>query len=94
MKSSALCWILSISSLMAEPVSLFDGKTLNGWEIRKGEEMWWRVQDGMITGGSLDRKVPKNTFLAHNKRHANFDLRLKVRLTKGRDGWALAVAGK
>jgi putative membrane-bound dehydrogenase-like protein len=86
MKSSALCWILSISSLMAEPVSLFDGKTLNGWEIRKGEEMWWRVQDGMITGGSLDRKVPKNTFLTHNKRHANFDLRLKVRLTKG-DGF-------
>ena len=83
MKSFTLCWLLSISTLIAEPVSLFDGKTLDGWEIRKGEEAWWRVQDGMITGGSLEKKVPKNTFLTHNKRFSNFDLRFKVRLTRG-----------
>ena len=65
------------------PVSLFDGKTLDGWEIQPGDEKWWKVQDGMITGGSLDEAVAHNTFLATKKRYANFDLRLKVRLTKG-----------
>ncbi|WP_367873064.1 PVC-type heme-binding CxxCH protein [Luteolibacter sp. Populi] len=65
------------------PVSLFDGKTLDGWEILPGEEKWWKVQDGMITGGSLEEKVPFNTFLATKKRYANFDLRLKVKLTQG-----------
>jgi putative membrane-bound dehydrogenase-like protein len=69
--------------LPAPPVSLFDGKSLDGWEVRGGEEKWWKVQDGMITGGSLEEQVPYNTFLATKKRYANFELRLKVRLTKG-----------
>jgi putative membrane-bound dehydrogenase-like protein len=69
--------------LPAPPVSLFDGKTLDGWEIRPGEEKWWRVEDGTITGGSLDQNVTHNTFLASKKRYANFDLRFKVRLVKG-----------
>ncbi|MCW1886408.1 DUF1080 domain-containing protein [Luteolibacter flavescens] len=71
------------SAAMAERISLFDGKTLDGWEVRPGEEKWWKVQDGLITGGSLDEQVPHNTFLASKKRYANFDLRLKVRLVKG-----------
>lgn len=65
------------------PVSLFDGKSLDGWEVRPGEEKWWKVQDGMITGGSLEEQVPYNTFLTAKKRYANFELRLKVKLTKG-----------
>ncbi len=69
--------------LPAPPVSIFDGKTLDGWEIRPGEEKWWKVQDGMITGGSLEEDVAHNTFLASKKRYANFDLRFKVRLVKG-----------
>jgi len=64
-------------------VLLFDGKSLDGWEIRPGEEKWWKVQDGMITGGSLEEKVPFNTFLATKKRYENFELKLKVRLTQG-----------
>ncbi|MCH7226719.1 DUF1080 domain-containing protein [Haloferula sp. A504] len=35
---------LLLATLHAE--SLFDGKSLDGWEIRKGEEQWWRVEDG------------------------------------------------
>ena len=86
MKTSCLFYLLVLTATHAEPVSLFDGKSLDGWEIRKGEDKWWTVKDGMITGGSLEEKVPKNTFLTHHKRHANFDLRLKVRLTQG-DGF-------
>jgi hypothetical protein len=73
------------SALLAAPVPLFDGRTLAGWEIRKGEEKWWRVEDGMITGGSLTEVVPFNTFLASQKRYANFDLNFKIRLVKGEE---------
>jgi putative membrane-bound dehydrogenase-like protein len=69
--------------LPAPETSLFDGKSLDGWETRPGEEKWWKVQDGMLTGGSLDENVPNNTFITTKKRYANFDLRLKVKLTKG-----------
>jgi hypothetical protein len=61
--------------------SLFDGKSLDGWQIRKGEEPWWRVEDGCIVGGSLERKVPHNTFITAPKRYANFELTLEVKLT-------------
>ncbi|QJE94884.1 PVC-type heme-binding CxxCH protein [Luteolibacter luteus] len=69
--------------LPAPAISLFDGKSLDGWEIRPGEEKWWKVQDGLITGGSLEENVPNNTFITTKKRYANFDLRLKVKLTQG-----------
>ena len=62
----------------AAPVSLFDGKTLAGWE---GDAAWWRVEAGEIRGGSLTTKVPKNFFLATEKSYQNFDLRIKLRLT-------------
>ncbi len=57
---------------------LFDGKTLNGWE---GDPKWWRVEDGLITGGSLTEKVPRNFFLATTRSFQNFDLRLQIKLT-------------
>ncbi|MEO2162097.1 MAG: hypothetical protein ABGY29_06175, partial [bacterium] len=41
-------------------IDLFDGESLKGWDIGEGEESWWRVQDGLLTGGSLERKVPYN----------------------------------
>ena len=41
---------------------LFDGKTLKGWNVNKGEEKWWKVADGTIEGGSLTEHVPHNTF--------------------------------
>jgi len=78
--------LAAVSFLKAAPVSLFDGKTLAGWEVRKGEEKWWTVADGMITGGSLTEKVPFNTFIASKKSYANFELTFKIRLVKG-DGF-------
>jgi putative membrane-bound dehydrogenase-like protein len=75
----AILWAcLCAVAAWAEPAALFDGKTLAGWE---GDLTWWRVQDGEIRGGSFDRTVPKNQFLATEKRYQNFDLRLKLRLT-------------
>lgn len=78
MRNSLLILIaLALPALAAEPKSLFDGKTLDGWE---GDEKTWRVEDGMIVGGTLDSVVPRNEFLCTTKRFENFELRLKFKL--------------
>lgn len=61
---------------LGEPVSLFDGKTLDGWDFTEGV---WRVEDGAITAGSSTKKFPKNEFICTKKTYANFDLRLKIK---------------
>jgi len=66
----------------AASVSLFDGKTLAGWE---GNLAVWRVQDGTITGGSMEGN-PRNEFLATTKPYHNFVLRLEYRLV-GKEGF-------
>jgi hypothetical protein len=79
---SRTLWILVLAAFLparsAPAVSLFDGKSLAGWE---GDLKWWRVQDGLIAGGSLTEKVPRNLFLATTRSFQNFDLRLKLKLT-------------
>ncbi len=62
----------------AKPVALFDGKTLAGWE---GDEKTWKVEDGAITGGSLDTVVPRNEFLCTTKTYENFELKVTFKLT-------------
>ena len=57
-------------------VSLFDGKTLEGWDYTEGV---WRVEDGAITAGSHDKDVPKNEFISTKKSYANFELKLKIK---------------
>lgn len=74
---------LSICLSHAEKISLFDGKTLNGWDVRKGEEQWWTTRDGMIIGGSLEKIVPHNTFLATEKTYENFELEFEIKIVKG-----------
>ncbi|MGN6385965.1 MAG: DUF7133 domain-containing protein, partial [Verrucomicrobiota bacterium] len=63
--------------------SLFDGKTLNGWE---GSDKSWRVQDGCLTGGSLENVVKQNEFLATTRDYTNFIVRFKIKLT-GTEGF-------
>lgn len=65
------------------PVSLFDGKSLDGWNVQEAEQKWWRVKDGAIEGGSLDEKVPHNTFITLPNAYQNFELKLKLRFING-----------
>lgn len=58
---------------------LFDGKTFQGWE--GDTQHTWRIENGMIMGGSLENTVPHNDFLCTQKTYANFILRLKIKLT-------------
>ncbi|WP_414899939.1 DUF1080 domain-containing protein [Sphingomonas flavalba] len=56
-------------------ISLFDGKTLNGW---RGDMTLWSVRDGAITGGS-EQLIDKNTYLILEREFPNFELRFKYR---------------
>jgi hypothetical protein len=67
----------------AESRALFDGKTLDGWEGDTKET--WRVEDGAIVGGSLERVVPRNEFLCTKKTYGDFELKVKFKLLGERD---------
>lgn len=56
--------------------SLFDGKTFDGWE---GNKDWFRIEEGAIVGGSLEKKIPHNEFLTSEKEYADFELRLQFK---------------
>lgn len=68
---------VSFLSATAEPVSLFDGKTLEGWN---GNYRYFRIEDGAIVGGMLHKRIPRNEFLTPEKEYSNFELRLKFKL--------------
>ncbi len=67
-----------VPSLSEHAKSLFDGKTLEGWEART--PALWTVQDGCLTGGD-GKNVAHNDFLCTTSSHANFLLHLKIKLT-------------
>ncbi len=66
LRTATLALVAASAPLFAaDAVSLFDGKTLDGWE---GAEGLWRVEDGAITGESTAEKPLKgNTFLIWRK---------------------------
>ncbi|MFK5921418.1 MAG: DUF1080 domain-containing protein [Verrucomicrobiota bacterium] len=61
-----------------EAVAIFDGKTLDGWNY---DPKVWRVEDGIITGGSRTEKIKKNYFISTKKSYQNFDLKLKIKVS-------------
>ena len=76
---------LSISRAAESPpprgeaaTSLFDGKTLTGWE---GDANIWRVENGCLTGGSLTETVRRNEFLATTRDFTNFIIHFQIKLT-------------
>ena len=74
----ALCSLSAVALAKAEPVSLFDGKTLDGWNF---DPAMWRVENGVITGGSTTDKIKKNDFISTKKSYANFELKLKIKVS-------------
>ena len=72
------CKFLLCMGLGADTVSLFDGKTLDGWE---GDSRFWSVEDGAITGRSTE-EVPceATSYLSYTKQEfANFELTVSFR---------------
>jgi hypothetical protein len=66
-----------------ERVALFDGDTFEGWE---GNLEMFRIEDGAIVGGSLERRIPHNDFLATRKEYGDFELTLKVKIKGNGNG--------
>jgi hypothetical protein len=64
--------------------SIFNGRDLSGWE---GNQKFWSVQDGCITGRSTDQNVVEtNTFLIwKGGEPKNFEFRAMFRLTAQND---------
>ncbi|HEY1010574.1 MAG: 3-keto-disaccharide hydrolase [Daejeonella sp.] len=62
-------------------VTIFDGKTLDGWE---GDPKYWRAEDGNIVGEITPNTLPKrNTFLIwRGGMPADFELILEFKITK------------
>ncbi len=58
-----LAWfalLFTVAAPAADWISLFDGKTLDGWEIKEGKASY-TVEDGMIVGATVAGS--RNTFL-------------------------------
>lgn len=79
-----LSLVLTLAAPAGEPVPIFDGKSFAGWEGDTGTV--WRIEDGALTAGSLEKRQEKNNFLATTKEYGDFDLTLKWRL-QGTEGF-------
>jgi hypothetical protein len=66
-------------------VSIFDGKTLSGWD---GDTNFWRVENGEIVGETTPEKVMKlNSFLIwRGSKVRDFELKLEFRLNGTNSG--------
>ena len=66
-------------------VSIFDGKTLDGWD---GDPKFRRVEDGAITGeNTAENPTPGNTFIVWCNGYVdNFELRLEYRIVGHNSG--------
>jgi hypothetical protein len=66
-------------------VSIFDGKTLDGWD---GDTTFWRVENGAIVGETTPEKVVKqNNFLIwRGGRVRDFELKVEFRLNGTNSG--------
>jgi hypothetical protein len=80
---SLVAVLLSVSALAADkPVPLFNGKDFTGWEGDTAKT--WKIEEGVIVGGSLDTVVPRNEFLCTTKSYGDFELKVVFKLTGDR----------
>jgi hypothetical protein len=76
---SLLALLIAAPAFAAEPVKLFNGKDFTGWE--GDTEKTWKIEDGVIVGGSLADTVPRNEFLCTGKTFTDFELKVTFKLT-------------
>ncbi|MCF7954714.1 MAG: DUF1080 domain-containing protein [Phycisphaerae bacterium] len=63
---------------------LFDGKTLDGWEVLPGGQ--WKVEDGAIVGFQ-DKSEGRHGMLLSKKTYTDFIVKLKYKSLKGNSGF-------
>ncbi len=79
MRTPLLLTLLATAALAADPKPLFDGKTFMGWE--GDTQSTWRIENGEIVAGSLDKKQARNEFLSTTETYSDFELTLEFKLT-------------
>jgi hypothetical protein len=72
-------------------VKLFDGESLNGWQIEDASESTWTLENGVIVGRGVGPTKPK--FILTGREYANFLLRLEFSLDEGSQS-AIAIRAK
>jgi hypothetical protein len=80
-----VCCLVPAANADDEWQSLFDGKTLEGWD---GDPQLWSVEDGAITGKTTpETKLKQNSFIIYRGGEvANFELELEYRIVEGNSG--------
>jgi putative heme-binding domain-containing protein len=75
----ALAGLATTLAAQGPAESLFDGKTLAGWQ---GDPAVWSVRDGALCGSTVGHPITQNTFLVwQGGELADFELTAEVRLT-------------
>lgn len=69
---------LAVAEEKGQEVSLFDGKSFEGW--RGDTQKTFRIEEGAIVGGNLQERVPRNEFLTTAKEYGDFELKLKFKV--------------
>jgi hypothetical protein len=81
----AICVTLVVAAAQESgPVRLFDGETFHGWQGDTNHT--WRIENGALTGGSLEVRGPRNEFLSTTRAFTNFVLRIRCKLV-GTEGF-------
>jgi hypothetical protein len=77
--------VLSLPVRATEPLALFNGTSLEGWE---GDPKFWKVEDGSITGQTTAEASPDtNTFLIWTMGEVDdFELTAEYRIESGNSG--------
>src|SRR3989339_1723912 len=65
-----------------EFVSIFDGKTLNGWRIPEGDNGHWRIIDGIIDYDGKSEALGEDKNLWTEKEYGDFILKIDWRLPR------------
>jgi hypothetical protein len=83
MKKIFALFVLAFGILpaLAAEKNLFDGKSFNGWIGDTNKT--FRIQDGVIIGGTMKEKIPRNEFLCTTRDYTNFVFKLKFKLLGG-----------
>jgi len=77
MKSLLFAVLVTAASQDDGWVSLFDGKAIDGWEV-KGGTATYRVEDGCIVGKTTEGSP--NSFLCTKKLYGDFELKLEIKV--------------
>jgi hypothetical protein len=73
---------VKVAALPVKALSLFDGKTLNGWKtVKPAHQKSWYVKDSVLITGDKMAKIPENNYLYTEKEYGDFEFRCLFRLS-------------